>query len=204
MRAATLLSSRRVVAACLNSHVVAAQRVTPCNVPQRCTLRPLQVGCGTKIRSRQILKPFCTAAVDVKQSTAPPRDEVLTNDPANNVSDYIYSKLGINLHQQRDHPLGIIKHAIYQYFESNYPGTFKCLDDLHPIVSTFANFDEVLVPADHVSRSPNDTYYVSSDKVLRCHTSAHQAETLRTGLSAFLLTGMSVHIQHMPVMISTL
>ena len=37
-----------------------------------------------------------------------------------------------------------------------------------------ANFDDVLTPADHVSRNPNDTYYVDSQTVLRCHTSAHQ------------------------------
>ncbi len=37
-----------------------------------------------------------------------------------------------------------------------------------------ANFDDVLVPLDHVSRSANDTFYVDSDTVLRCHTSAHQ------------------------------
>lgn len=51
------------------------------------------------------------------------------------------------------------------------------------------NFDEVLVPADHVSRNPNDTYYIDPDTVLRCHTSAHQAELLRKGESAFLVTG---------------
>ena len=45
------------------------------------------------------------------------------------------------------------------------------------------------MPADHVSRSPNDTYYVSPDTVLRCHTSAHQAELLRQGHRAFLVTG---------------
>lgn len=52
------------------------------------------------------------------------------------------------------------------------------------------NFDEVLVPADHVSRSPNDTYYIDTETVLRCHTSAHQAETLRKGERAFLVTGL--------------
>lgn len=51
------------------------------------------------------------------------------------------------------------------------------------------NFDEILIPADHVSRSPNDTYYVDPDTVLRCHTSAHQTEILRQGVKAFLLTG---------------
>lgn len=30
-------------------------------------------------------------------------------DAANNVSDYIYEKMGMNLHQQKDHPIGIIK-----------------------------------------------------------------------------------------------
>lgn len=29
------------------------------------------------------------------------------------------------------------------------------------------NFDEILIPTDHVSRSPNDTYYVDPDTVLR-------------------------------------
>ena len=51
------------------------------------------------------------------------------------------------------------------------------------------NFDDVLVPADHVSRNPNDTYYVDQNTVLRCHTSAHQAELLRAGNKAFLVTG---------------
>ena len=48
------------------------------------------------------------------------------------------------------------------------------------------------MPVDHVSRSPNDTYYVDPDTVLRCHTSAHQAEMLRRGLSAFLVTGVTI------------
>lgn len=58
-----------------------------------------------------------------------------------------------------------------------------------PPPTPLQNFDEVLVPADHVSRSPNDTYYVDSATVLRCHTSAHQAEVLRSGQGAFLVTG---------------
>lgn len=50
---------------------------------------------------------------------------------------------------------------------------FSKLDDLHPIVSTQANFDDVLVPADHISRSSNDTYYVSKDTVLRVCVGGH-------------------------------
>lgn len=78
------------------------------------------------------------------------------------------------------------------------------LDDLYPIVSTKQNFDQVLVPEDHVSRSPNDTYYVDPHTVLRCHTSAHQVEILQTGRKAFLVTGDvyrrdSIDATHYPV-----
>lgn len=65
------------------------------------------------------------------------------------------------------------------------------------------NFDDVLVPADHVSRSYNDTYYVDSQTVLRCHTSAHQAELLKEH-NHFLVTGDvyrrdSIDSTHYPV-----
>lgn len=78
------------------------------------------------------------------------------------------------------------------------------LDDLYPIVSTKQNFDQVLVPEDHVSRSPNDTYYVDPHTVLRCHTSAHQVEVLESGRKAFLITGDvyrrdSIDATHYPV-----
>lgn len=71
---------------------------------------------------------------------------------------------------------------------------YKHFDDMFPIVTCTANFDEILIPADHVSRSANDTYYVSSETVLRCHTSAHQAELLRTKQPAFLVTGGCVQL----------
>lgn len=132
------------------------------------------------------------------------REDVIKEDAANNVPDSIYEKIGVNLHMKSSHPIGIIKEAIYSYFESRHPGEFKKFDDLVPVVSTRANFDEVLVPADHVSRSPNDTYYVDSSTVLRCHTSAHQAEMLRAGEKAFLVTGDvyrrdSIDATHYPV-----
>ena len=116
--------------------------------------------------------------------------DVITGDPHNNVSDYIYQRLGINLHQRPDHPLGILKNVIGDYFDSKFGNSsFKRFDDIHPIVSTFENFDSVLVPKDHISRSVNDTYYVNADSVLRCHTSAHQHEKLKGGEKQFLVTG---------------
>jgi phenylalanyl-tRNA synthetase alpha chain len=56
------------------------------------------------------MRVLATAAVEVRQGPpAPPKDQVLTQDPANNVTEYIYSKMGVNLHHQPSHPIGIIK-----------------------------------------------------------------------------------------------
>ncbi|GKV39705.1 hypothetical protein SLEP1_g47436 [Rubroshorea leprosula] len=132
------------------------------------------------------------------------RDDVVRDDPTNNVPDTIFSKLGMQLHRRDQHPLGILKNAIYEYFDTNYQNKFDKFDDLCPIVSVQQNFDDVLVPADHVSRSYNDTYYINSQTVLRCHTSAHQAELLRKGHNHFLVTGDvyrrdSIDSTHYPV-----
>ncbi|GLT93393.1 hypothetical protein SLE2022_111880 [Rubroshorea leprosula] len=132
------------------------------------------------------------------------RDDVVRDDPTNNVPDTIFSKLGMQLHKRDQHPLGILKNAIYEYFDTNYQNKFDKFDDLCPIVSVQQNFDDVLVPADHVSRSYNDTYYINSQTVLRCHTSAHQAELLRKGHNHFLVTGDvyrrdSIDSTHYPV-----
>ncbi|QDZ17535.1 phenylalanyl-tRNA synthetase [Chloropicon primus] len=117
------------------------------------------------------------------------RSDIITGSPQNNVTDTIFDKLGTNLHQRKDHPLGIIKEAIFEYFEQSDPGKFKLFEDLYPVVTTAQNFDELLIPADHVSRSDNDTYYVDGETVLRCHTSAHQAELLREKHKNFLVIG---------------
>ncbi|CAH9071464.1 unnamed protein product [Cuscuta epithymum] len=132
------------------------------------------------------------------------RDEIVRDDPTNNIPDTIFSKLGMHLHRRDQHPLGILKNAIYDYFDTNYPNKFDKFDDLCPIVSVKQNFDDVLVPADHVSRSYNDTYYVDSETVLRCHTSAHQADILSKGHTHFLVTGDvyrrdSIDSTHYPV-----
>jgi phenylalanyl-tRNA synthetase alpha chain len=66
---------------------------------------------------------------------------------------------------------------------------FAVFDNLNPVVTTQQNFDSLLVPDDHVSRSASDTYYVNSETLLRAHTSAHQADLIRSGLDAFLVVG---------------
>lgn len=61
--------------------------------------------------------------------------DVVKEDPTNNVPDSIFSKLGLQLHRRDNHPLGILKNGIYDYFDSNYPNQFEKFDDLCPIVS---------------------------------------------------------------------
>ncbi|ABO94495.1 phenylalanine-tRNA synthetase, probable [Ostreococcus lucimarinus CCE9901] len=133
------------------------------------------------------------------------REDVLIACPDNNVTEYIFEKIGVDLHRRPEHPLGILKNAIMDYFDETYgKNAFRMFDDLHPIVSSYENFDSVLVPEDHVSRSKNDTYYVTADTVLRCHTSAHQLSLLKQGEKRFLVTGDvyrrdSIDATHFPV-----
>lgn len=63
-------------------------------------------------------------------------DVVRDDDPSNNVPDSIFSKLGMQLHRRDKHPIGIIKNAIYDYFDSNYAKKFDKIEDLSPIVTT--------------------------------------------------------------------
>ena len=59
----------------------------------------------------------------------------MRDDPTNNVPDTIFSKLGMQLHRRDQHPIGILKNAIYEYFDTNYPNKFDKFDDLCPIVT---------------------------------------------------------------------
>lgn len=102
-----------------------------------------------------------------------------------NITPNIQKKIGKNLHLQKYHPIEIIKEKIYQFFGPAYTK----FDNIDPIVSVEDNFDKLLIPKDHPARSKSDTYYVSSDTVLRTHTSAHQNELLSKGYRKFLVTG---------------
>lgn len=62
------------------------------------------------------------SATDVEVRTGRPRrEDIMTSHPYNNVSDYIYEKIGTNLHRQQQHPIGIIKTAIQSYFDTRTP-----------------------------------------------------------------------------------
>jgi len=111
-----------------------------------------------------------------------------------NITPNIINKLNRNLHNQPRHPLQIIKNKIRDHFHASYRGRsggciFAMIDNLNPIVTVEQNFDSLLVPSDHVSRSKVDNYYVNSDYVLRSHTTAHEVDLLHSGWNAFLNCG---------------
>lgn len=143
--------------------------------------------------------------------------------PKHNIPLHIEGKVGKNLHRQHGHPLNTISQIIHKYFSTDYPKMqqdklsrlnppasvnfqeMKLFDNLSPIVTYKQNFDDLLIPADHVSRAPTDTYYLDDQNLLRCHTSAHQTELMKVeGNNAFLAVGDvyrrdTVDITHFPV-----
>lgn len=63
---------------------------------------------------------------------------MITDHPFNNVTENIFAKIGANLHRRPDHPICIIKEAIYSFFDERHPGVFTKLDDLYPVVTAAA------------------------------------------------------------------
>ena len=126
---------------------------------------------------------------------------------SSNIPPSILSKQRLNLLEQSGHPLHLIKRRVLNHFgesstsglsketlssspSSTLPRNFRCFDkELDPVVTTAQNFDELLTPLEHVSRKPTDTFYVSPDRVLRCHMTAHQTTLLKEGHRAFLMAG---------------
>jgi phenylalanyl-tRNA synthetase alpha chain len=99
----------------------------------------------------------------------------------------ITDKLSMNLHNRPGHPICLIKERIYKYFDTVQP--FTKHDTLDKIVPIYDNFDSLLIPTDHPSRSKSDTYYVDEGHVLRTHTTCHQNVLLSRGQRQFLITG---------------
>ncbi|KAE8819967.1 Phenylalanine--tRNA ligase, chloroplastic/mitochondrial [Hordeum vulgare] len=60
------------------------------------------------------------AAVEVGGVKIAREDVVKEDDPTNNVPDTIYSKIGLQLHRRDNHPLGILKNTIYDYFDKSF------------------------------------------------------------------------------------
>lgn len=114
-------------------------------------------------------------------------------DSWTNITPAIIKKLGRNLHKEEHHPLGLIKLCIQKFFYSSFVKRgnpiFSVYDNLNPVVTLKQNFDNLLVPLDHSSRKPSESYYLNSEHMLRAHMTAHQRDLIAAGLDSFLMIG---------------
>ncbi|XP_053103726.1 phenylalanine--tRNA ligase, mitochondrial isoform X3 [Hemicordylus capensis] len=134
------------------------------------------------------------AATTPAENTVELLGKLYPSDNYSNVTKKIISKVGKNLHNQRNHPLWLIKERVKDHFYKQYMGRFRTplfsvYDDLPPVVTVEQNFDRLLIPQDHPSRKKGDNYYLNCTHMLRAHTSAHQWDLMHSGLDAFLLVG---------------
>lgn len=149
-----------------------------------------RLGTYNKIATRcfsSSIKPEFKESVSVNSSN-------YKADDYTNVTPKILSHLGKNLHIRDHHPLSLVRQRVVQYFYKKFLNSrrnpeFSIHDNLSPVVSLEQNFDSLLIPKDHISRSKSDCYYVNRDYLLRAHTTAHQAELIRAGLNNFLIIG---------------
>lgn len=113
-------------------------------------------------------------------------------DEWTNISPKIIEKLGKNLHTVKNHPLNHVRQRITNYFHSykkNGNPIFSIFDNISPVVNVKQNFDTLLTPKNHPSRSKNDCYYINHEMLFRAHTTAHSPELVAMGLDNFLVCG---------------
>lgn len=121
--------------------------------------------------------------------------QTFVTDEKWNLSPAVISLMERRLLHEQQNPLALLKQRIVNHFHKTYrkPGgrspVFTVCESEPRVVSTFANFDSLLTPADHVSRRSSDTYYVNESHCLRAHTSAHQHKLMVQGLDNFLVIG---------------
>ncbi|KAI9143839.1 hypothetical protein BKA69DRAFT_1059288 [Paraphysoderma sedebokerense] len=127
------------------------------------------------------------SSFEISQTHTRIGDTVIPRDDFTNVTPTILAKLSRRLHTVPGHPLNILKNRIESHFAKTSP-SFKFFDTLNPIVTTKQNYDDLLTPPNHPSRSKQDSYYFNSTTLLRPHTSAHQIQMLRNGTTEFLLS----------------
>ncbi|KAL3271361.1 hypothetical protein HHI36_021845 [Cryptolaemus montrouzieri] len=115
-------------------------------------------------------------------------------DDYTNITEKIVSRIGRNLHLQKDHPINLVMQKVLNYFYNTFKNSrgnpqFSMYNNLSPVVTTEQNFDSLLIPTDHVSRSKSDCYYLNRKYLLRAHMTAHQSELMKSGLDNFLMAG---------------
>jgi len=139
-------------------------------------------------------RSFVSKAPDITDNSITVKNVRYPKDNMTNVTPKILSHLDRNLHLEKQHPLNLIKQRIVNYMYGRYKQnrgmpTFSVHEQISPVVTLEQNFDSLLVPAGHVSRTKSDSYYVNKEHMLRAHTSAHQSDMIRMGLDNFLVVG---------------
>lgn len=115
-------------------------------------------------------------------------------DEYTNITPKIISYIGTNNHNRIGHPLCLFKQCLIDFFYSHFKGRtgnpiFSIYDKISPVVTTHENFDSLLVPKDHPSRTKTDSYYLNKTHMLRAHATAHQSELIKMGLDNFVIIG---------------
>lgn len=146
-------------------------------------------------------KAFSSSHVNTRSTTELKENDTINicgknyvKDDFTNVTSHVLSFVSRNLHNKNNHPLNLLKRRIIRYMYGTYINRrgnplFSVYDDILPVVTTYQNFDSLLVPPNHPSRKKSDTYYLNSNFLLRPHTSAHQNELIKSGLDHFLVIG---------------
>ena len=141
---------------------------------------------SSNANSNKLFSSTATSTED--SSTYADADRYMNDHPNNNIPPHIAALVGRGLHTKENHPIGIVRAKIQDYF-STLDQEYKIFDAEDPIVTCTQCFDDLRINPDHPGRSPSDTYYIDDKTLLRTHTSAHQSMHLRDGYERFLCAG---------------
>lgn len=104
--------------------------------------------------------------------------------PYGNVTPKIMELAGQELYKQPNHPLGIMRYKMEEFFTNDKykkgflhekkKVPFMIGDSFSPVVSVEQNFEDLLIPKDHVSRKRSDTYFISENYIMRPQATANE------------------------------
>ena len=147
----------------------------------------LLINCCLRFNYKRITKNFTLFHARFSSSSKPKKiyeiaadtsieinNKTYVTDEWTNITPVLLSLIKRHLYLTPGNPLNLIAGSTKQYFNDFKSFEYRC-----PVVDLLTNFDTLLIPENHVSRSKSDTYYVNSNYVLRSHTSAHQAECFK-------------------------
>lgn len=96
-------------------------------------------------------------------------------DSFTNIPQSIIEKTNRILYKQKTHPLSLLKNKLITFLTFK---DFQLFENFIPIVTPKSNFDDLLIPPAHISRTRTDSFFINSSHLLRTHTTAHYADIL--------------------------